>query len=234
MLGNSNPTLAGDRLKETAISPARPGVEDCGHRDYGCDSRGPWSRRHGCGYRGAALALSTVHLECSAEPRLVGAGGTLANLIFGALFWVVARAVEAVGIWALLLLAAYDLQFVRGRRIFPVLRYRRHRRLGWIVARWQPAWAWRVALIAPGTATYFFLWVPLCAWNTCASDQKSQRSSTEPERTNCPCGPNRGQKRTAIPTNLQIHERLFNILRELSIGSSSGRIDDHRTADDFN
>jgi hypothetical protein len=24
MLGNSNPTLAGDRLKETAISPARP------------------------------------------------------------------------------------------------------------------------------------------------------------------------------------------------------------------
>jgi hypothetical protein len=82
-----------------------------------------------CGYRGAALALSTVHLECNAEPRLVGAGGTLANLIFGALFWVVARC-QAVGIWALLLLAAYDLQFVRGRRIFPVLRYRRHRRLG--------------------------------------------------------------------------------------------------------
>ena len=140
---------------------------------------------------------------------------------------------QAVGIWALLLLAAYDLQFVRGRRIFPVLRYRRHRWAA-IVARWQPAWAWRVVLIARGTATYFFLWVPLCAWNTCASDQKSQRSSTQPERTNCPCGPNRGQKRTAIPTNLQIHERLFNILRELSIGSSSGRIDDHRTADDFN
>ena len=37
---------------------------------------------------------------------------------------------QAVGIWALLLLAAYDLQFVRGRRIFPVLRYRRRRRLG--------------------------------------------------------------------------------------------------------
>jgi hypothetical protein len=108
MLGNSNPTLAGDRLKETAISPARPVVDDCGHPDYGCDSRGPWSRRHVCGYRRAALVLSTVYLECSAEPRLVGAGGTLANLIFGAPFWVVARAVTAVGIWALLLLAAYD------------------------------------------------------------------------------------------------------------------------------
>ena len=66
---------------------------------------------------------------------------------------------QAVGIWVLLLLAAYDLQFVRGRRIFPVLRYRRHRWAA-IVARWQPAWAWRVALIARGTATYFFLWVP--------------------------------------------------------------------------
>jgi len=37
-----------------------------------------------CGYRRAALALSAVHFECSADPRLVGAGGTLANLIFGA------------------------------------------------------------------------------------------------------------------------------------------------------
>ena len=141
---------------------------------------------------------------------------------------------QAVSIWALLLLAAYDLQFVRGRRIFPFSGIGDIVDWAAIVARWQPAWAWRVALIAPGTATYFFLWVPLCAWNTRASDQKSQRSSTQPERTNCPCGPNRGQKRTAIPTHLQIHERLFNILRELSIGSSSGRIDDHRTADDFN
>jgi hypothetical protein len=234
MLGNSNPTLAGDRLKETAISPARPVVEDCGHRDYGCDSRGPWSRRHGCGYRGAALALSTVHLECSAEPRLVGAGGTLANLIFGALFWVVARVVRqsASGRYFFWLLMTFNLFEAGGYFLFSGIGD-----IGdWaaIVARWQPAWAWRVALIAPGTATYFFLWVPLCAWNTCASDQKFQRSSTEPERTNCPCGPNRGQKRTAIATNLQIHERLFNILRELSIGSSSGRIDDHRTADDFN
>jgi hypothetical protein len=164
----------------------------------------------------------------------VGAGGTLANLIFGALFWVVARAVRqsASGRYFFWLLMTFNLFEAGGYFLFSGIGD-----IGdWaaIVARWQPAWAWRVALIAPGTATYFFLWVPLCAWNTCASDQKFQRSSTQPERTNCPCGPNRGQKRTAIPTNLQIHERLFNILRELSVGSSSGRIDDHRTADDFN
>jgi hypothetical protein len=147
----------------------------------------------------------------------VGAGGTLANLIFGALFWVVARAVRrsASGRYFFWLLMTFNLFEAGGYFLFSGIGD-----VGdWaaIVPRWQPAW------------------VPLCAWNTRASDQKSQRSSTQPERTNCPCGPNRGQKRTAIPTNFQIHEpRLFNILRELSIGSSSGRIDDQRTADDFN
>src|SRR6266849_11183671 len=41
---------------------------------------------------GQPLVLSTVHFECSADTRLVAAGGTLANLIFGALFWGAARA----------------------------------------------------------------------------------------------------------------------------------------------
>ena len=29
-----------------------------------------------------------------------------------------------------------------------------------VVGEWQPAWAWRVGLIALGTVTYFFLFVP--------------------------------------------------------------------------
>jgi hypothetical protein len=40
------------------------------------------------------LALSTVHFECSADTRLVAAGGTVANLTFGALFFIAARAVK--------------------------------------------------------------------------------------------------------------------------------------------
>jgi hypothetical protein len=48
---------------------------------------------------GQPLALSTVHFECSAEPRLVAAGGTIANLIFGALFWSAARAVKQSAPW---------------------------------------------------------------------------------------------------------------------------------------
>src|SRR5450631_78455 len=36
---------------------------------------------------GQPLVLSTVHFECSADTRLVAAGGTLANLIAGTLSW---------------------------------------------------------------------------------------------------------------------------------------------------
>ena len=43
---------------------------------------------------GRPLVLSTVHFECSVDTRLVAAGGTLANLIFGALFWFAAQAVK--------------------------------------------------------------------------------------------------------------------------------------------
>ena len=108
---------------------------------------------------------------------------------------------------------------------------------GWaaIVARWQPAWAWRVALIAPGTATYFFLWVPLCAWKTCASDQKSQWSSTQRSEQTAHAAPTAARNERRFPPIFRFMSRaFFNILRELLIGSSSGRIDDHRTADDFN
>jgi len=57
---------------------------------------------------GQPLVLSTVHFECSADTRMVAAGGTLANLIFGALFWVAARS-QADRILALFLLAGDDL-----------------------------------------------------------------------------------------------------------------------------
>ena len=43
---------------------------------------------------GRPLALSTVHFECSADTRLVAAGGTLANLIFGTLSWGAVRSVK--------------------------------------------------------------------------------------------------------------------------------------------
>ena len=48
---------------------------------------------------GQPLVLSTVHFECSADTRLVAAGGTLANLIIGMLSWAAMRAVKKSAPW---------------------------------------------------------------------------------------------------------------------------------------
>jgi hypothetical protein len=110
---------------------------------------------------GQALALSTVHFECSVEPRLVAAGGTLANLIFGALFWAAARVVKQGASWRffLWLLMTFNLFDAGGYFLFSGIG-----NFGdWaaVVAGWQPAWAWRMGLIALGVVTYFFWFVPL-------------------------------------------------------------------------
>ena len=111
---------------------------------------------------GSPLALSTVHFACSAEPRLVAAGGTLANLLFGALFWAAARAVKQTSSWRYFfwLLMTFNLFDAGGYFLFSGIG-----NFGdWaaVVAGWQPVWAWRVALIALGAVTYFPLFVPLC------------------------------------------------------------------------
>lgn len=111
---------------------------------------------------GQPLALSTVHFECSAETRLVAAGGTLANLIFGAVFWGAARAVRQAALWRYFfwLLMTFNLFEAAGYFLFSGIG-----NIGdWtaVVAGWQPAWAWRLGLAVLGTVTYFFLFVPLC------------------------------------------------------------------------
>jgi hypothetical protein len=111
---------------------------------------------------GQPLALSTVHFECSADTRLVAAGGTLANLIFGALFWAAARAVKQSAPWRYFfwLLMTFSLFDAGGYFLFSGIG-----NIGdWaaVVAGWQPAWAWRVGLTALGAVTYFILFVPLC------------------------------------------------------------------------
>ena len=66
------------------------------------------------------LVLSTVHFQCSAETRLVAAGGTLANLIFGVVFWVAARAVKRSASWryCFWLLMTFNLFHVGGYFLF--------------------------------------------------------------------------------------------------------------------
>ena len=110
---------------------------------------------------GRPLVLSTVHFECSADTRLVEAGGTLANLIFGTLSWLAVRVVKQSAPWRYFfwLLMTLNLFHVGGYFLFSGIG-----NIGdWtaVVAGWQPAWAWRVGLAALGIVTYFLLFVPL-------------------------------------------------------------------------
>jgi hypothetical protein len=110
---------------------------------------------------GRPLVLSTVHFDCSTDTRLVAAGGTLANLIFGALFWIAARAVKRSASWRYFfwLLMTFNLLSAGGYFLFSGIG-----NIGdWadVVAGWQPARAWRVGLTALGVVTYFFVFVPL-------------------------------------------------------------------------
>jgi hypothetical protein len=108
------------------------------------------------------LVLSTVHFQCSADGRLIAAGGTLANLVFGAVFWAAARAVKRAATWR------YFFWLLMTLNLFDAGGYFLFSGIGnfgdWaaVVAGWQPQWAWRVGLVALGTVTYFLLFVPLC------------------------------------------------------------------------
>jgi hypothetical protein len=110
---------------------------------------------------GRPLVLSTVHFDCSADTRLVAAAGTIANLIFGALFWFAERAVKRSASWRYFfwLLMTFNLFQAGGYFLFSGIG-----NIGdWaaVVAGWQPAWAWRVGLAALGAVAYFFILVPL-------------------------------------------------------------------------
>jgi hypothetical protein len=110
---------------------------------------------------GRALVLSTVHFDCSADTRLVAAGGTLANLIFGALFWIAERGVKRSASWRYFfwLLMTFNLLSAGGYFLFSGIG-----NIGdWadVVAGWQPAWAWRVGLAALGPL------VATPAWRGC-------------------------------------------------------------------
>jgi len=156
--GSNPPSPAATRpdwLTIAAIAIAATVITDVIHEGFG----------HGgmCVVTGGQpLVLSTVHFECSADTRLVAAGGTLANLVFGAVFWVAARLVRQSGSWRYFfwLLMAFNLFDAGGYFLFSGIG-----NFGdWavVIGGWQPAWAWRAGLVALGAVTYFLVFVPLC------------------------------------------------------------------------
>jgi hypothetical protein len=111
---------------------------------------------------GHPLALSTVHFECEGEGILVSAGGTIANLIAGAIFWALLRLVTRST------RLRYFLWLSMTINLFGAGGYFLFSGIGnigdWavVIQGLQPAWGWRVGLTILGVLSYlFFMWIAL-------------------------------------------------------------------------
>jgi len=109
---------------------------------------------------GRPLALSTVHFECEGEGILVAAGGTIANLIAGAVFWSLSRLVTRKTRLRYFLWLSMTINLLGAGGYFLFSGIGNIGDWAAVVQGLQPAWAWRVGLTLLGVVSYlFFMWI---------------------------------------------------------------------------
>ena len=91
----------------------------------------------------------------------MAAGGTLFNLIFGALFWGAARAVKHAALWRYFFWLLMTFNFFEAGGYFLFSGIGAIGDWAAVTAGWQPALSWRMGLTALGIVAYFILFVPL-------------------------------------------------------------------------
>ncbi|HUB80229.1 MAG TPA: hypothetical protein VMB03_15600 [Bryobacteraceae bacterium] len=102
------------------------------------------------------ISMSTVALQSDLDTRLISANGTLVNLLFGGIFWLLlrrARAYRPAMRYFLVLAMMGNLFTGTGYFLFSgVLDFG-----DWaaVIHGLEPHWAWRVGLIAVGIASYW-------------------------------------------------------------------------------
>lgn len=107
-----------------------------------------------------AVAISSVSFECSAEGRLVSAGGTLANLIAGAIFFLLGRLTSReYPRWKYFLWIAMTINLFTGTGYFLFSGIGGIGDWAAFIQGLGPAWAWRTGLTVFGGVTY-----PLAAY----------------------------------------------------------------------
>lgn len=121
------------------------------------------------------LSVSTVAFECSLDSRFVAAGGTIANLIAGAIFLLIARKMRSPRarffFWLLMTFSFLD---AGGYFMFSGIAS-----IGdWamVIQGLQPAWAWHVTLTVIGVMLYlFFVRVSLVELQPLLSPDRNER-----------------------------------------------------------
>ena len=102
------------------------------------------------------ITLSTVALQSDIETRWIAANGTLVNLLFGAIFWVLLRRPKryAPTTFYFLLLAMADNLFA-GTGYFLFSGVANFGDWAAVIRGLQPYWMWRVGLVVLGVASYY-------------------------------------------------------------------------------
>ena len=136
-----------DTLTVIAISVIAAAVVDVLHELVG----------HGgaCVLTGARpLLVSTVHFECSVDSRILSAGGTIVNLIAGAICWLLARRAQAPRVryffWLMMVF-----NFLDGGGYFIYSGIANIGDWSYVIHDLHPAWAWRVGLTVVGVISYW-------------------------------------------------------------------------------
>ena len=149
----------------------------------------------GAGHGGACilvgarpLVLSSVHFECSAESRLVMAGGTIANFIAGALFFLLGRLTgRSHPRWKYFCWISMTVNLFTATGYFLFSGIGGIGDWGEFIRGLGPQWLWRIGLTIFGAVTYFlaarlslFELRPLIGSNQEQRYQRAVRLSTIP------------------------------------------------------
>jgi hypothetical protein len=138
-----------DRITVIAISALACVLQDVLHEGLGHGMTAWLSGAH-------RLAISTVALQSDIETRWISANGTLVNLLFGAIFWLLLLRPQRYGPatrYFLVLAMAGNLFTGTGYFLFSgVFNFG-----DWaaVIEGLQPHWMWRLWLVAVGVASYY-------------------------------------------------------------------------------
>lgn len=100
--------------------------------------------------------LSTVAWSSSYDSRLVAAGGTLANLAAGLIFWMVLRSARSASVrWRFFLLISLAFNLFDGTGYFLFSGFTDFGDWAIVIAGLPAHWLWRALLVVSGIASYF-------------------------------------------------------------------------------
>jgi hypothetical protein len=103
-----------------------------------------------------SVTMSTVALQSDIETRWISANGTLVNLVFGAIFWLLLRRPQryAPAVFYFLLLAMTGNLF-GGTGYFLYSGFSNFGDWAAVIQGLQPHWLWRAGLVVLGVASYY-------------------------------------------------------------------------------